>query len=120
MNDHITAQNEIENVQKSNSNLFLAVVFIMIGGGLLISNLTSFTFKNWWALFLLIPAGGFMMNAWRDVQENGRLTRRSTGAIIPGIILLTMVAIFLFDLSWTIFWPIILIAVGFSILVGRD
>jgi hypothetical protein len=58
---------------------------------------------------------------WGDYQENGRLTHKSGGAIIPAIIILAMVAIFLFDLSWSIFWPVSLVAAGLGMLLnGRS
>jgi hypothetical protein len=58
------------------------------------------------------------MNVWHDYQENGRLSRKSSGSIIPGVIILAMMAIFLFNLSWAVFWPVSIIAVGLSILLG--
>ena len=72
MNDPISERNEAELIRRPNNNLFLAVVFILVGGALLVSNLTDFSLNNWWALFMLIPAGAILTNAWRDYQEIGR------------------------------------------------
>ena len=119
MNDNISDLKETEKSNEANdNNKIFAVVLIVVGAALVISNLTGYSFENWWALFMLIPAGFIFMTVWRDYQENGRLSRKSSGAIIPGIIILTMVAIFLFNLSWAIFWPVSIIAVGLSILLG--
>jgi surface polysaccharide O-acyltransferase-like enzyme len=118
MNDNISELKETEQAHESSNNRFFAIVLILVGTVLIINNLTDYSFENWWALFMLIPVGFIFTNIWRDYQENGRLTRQSSGAIIPGVVMLAMIAIFLFNLSWTIFWPVAIIAVGLSILLG--
>lgn len=119
MNDNFSELKESEkSYAGQDNNKVFAVVLILVGVAVMVGNLTDYSLENWWALFLLIPAGAIFMNMWRDYQVNGRLTRRSSGAIIPGVIMLAMVAIFLFNLSWVIFWPVAIIAVGLSILMG--
>jgi len=118
MNDDFNELKETAKEPNTNKNLILAIVLVVVGSGLLIGNLTGYAFKNWWALFMLIPAGSMLMGMWYDYQENGRFTRKSSGMLASSIILLTMIAIFLFDLSWVIFWPISLIAAGLGILIG--
>ena len=130
MNDNISELKEAEKtyedktyptLSKGNNNVVVAGVMILVGAVLLIGNITGNTFENWWALFMLIPVGFMFMAIQCDYQENGRLTRKSSGAIIPAVILLAMVAIFLFDLSWSIFWPVSLVAVGMGMLLnGRS
>lgn len=119
MNDNISNLKETEKSSEANdNNKIFAIVLILVGVAVMVGNLTDYSFENWWALFMLIPVGAILMNVWRDYKENGRLSRKSSGAIIPGVIILTMVAIFLFNLSWAIFWPVSIIAVGLSILLG--
>ncbi|MCP4428111.1 MAG: hypothetical protein GY803_26795 [Chloroflexi bacterium] len=119
MNDNLSELKETEQNHESNSKIF-AVVIILVGVAVLVNNLTDYSFHNWWALFMLIPVGAILLNMWRDYEDNGRLTRKSAGSIIPAIIMLTMVAIFLFNLSWSAFWPVALIAVGLSVLLGSE
>ncbi len=120
MNDNISELKETEKYSEANeNNTVFAVVLILVGVAVMVSNLTDYSFENWWALFMLIPAGAILMNVWHDYKENGRLSRKSSSAIIPGVIILTMVAIFLFNLSWAIFWPVTIIAIGLSILLGN-
>lgn len=104
-----------------NPNVIMAVVLIVVGIGLVISNLTGFSFNNWWALFLFIPAGGMLVNVWQDYQANGRLTGRSTGPLIAGLAMLLMIAIFLLNLSWSALWPVAFIFGGIALLLsGRS
>jgi len=102
-----------------NSNTFVAIIFIIVGAGLIMSNITGFAFKNWWALFMLVPVSMFAQNIYRDYQANGRITSRSTGSIIVVISILAGAAVFLFEaVTWGMIWPIGLIIAGLSMYLG--
>jgi len=109
---------ETVQIKEDNGRLAVAAVMILVGLALTVGILTGYTITNWWALFILIPVGTMLMELWQDYQKNGRLTKKTSGLIIPIIILLVIVSIFLFNLSWSIIWPISFIAVGLSILLG--
>lgn len=100
------------------SNWIMALVMIVVGIGLLASNFTEFSLNNWWALFLLIPAITMLRNVWVDYQAHGRLTSRSTGALIGGLTVLAAMAVFLFNLSWSGLWPLGFIFGGISVLLS--
>lgn len=100
------------------SNWIMALVLIVVGTGLLLSNFTAFSLHNWWALFLLIPAITMLRHVWAEYQRHGRLTSRSTGALIGGLTVLAAMAVFLFNLSWSRLWPIGFIFGGISILLS--
>lgn len=119
MNDNISELKDNEkNTTAHDNNRVFAAVYILVGTALVVSNLTDYSIKNWWALFMLIPAGFMFMTVWRDYQENGRITRKSSGVIIPGALMLVVIAIFLFNLSWAIIWPAAIVAMGLSMLLG--
>ena len=105
--------------EENNGNLAFAAVLILVGIALIVGMVTGYTFNNWWALFMLIPVGTMSLEIWQDYQTNGRLSKKTGNLIIPIIILLVIVAIFLFNLSWSIIWPASFIAVGLSILLGK-
>ena len=120
MNDNISDLKEIEKHNRNDdATKIFAVVLILVGIAVLVNTFTDYSLENWWALFMLLPAGYIFMTAWRDYNKNGRLSHKNSGSIIPGLVMLAMVAIFLFNLSWTIFWPVTIIAIGASILLGN-
>ena len=96
-----------------------ALVLIVIGGGLLISNFLGIPFDNWWALFFLAPVIVLYYQVWRDYKGNGRLTNRGVGPLIGSLVLSLMVANFLFGLDWGQLWPVVFIFGGIGALLGR-
>lgn len=107
---------EVKN--EKGSTWIIAVVMMLVGGGLLVSNFTGISFENWWALFLFIPAGFMLQNVWADYKSNGRITSRSTGPLIAGLAILVMIVVFLFDLSWSGLWPLAFIFGGIAVLLS--
>ena len=103
-----------------NSSSFMAIIFIIAGAVLIVSNISGFAFKNWWVLFMLIPVGMFAQNIYRDYQANGRLTQQSTGSIIVILAILISAAVFLFEaISWSMVWPIGLVIAGISMFLSN-
>lgn len=95
---------------------------ILIGLGLvfLINNFFDVDFlNNWWALFILIPAVANLNKAWQRYREAGRWTESAIGALTGGVLIGFVALIFLFELNWSIFWPVLLIILGASILLRR-
>jgi len=105
--------------RRSHSSAWIGgLVLIAIGVILLLQNLNLFVEPfNWWALFILIPAVAAFAEAWRHYQEAGRLTRKATGSLIGGLLLLSIAVVFLFNLDWGLFWPLILIVIGIGALL---
>lgn len=97
--------------------MVVGLIFLMIGGGLLLANFTSFSFHNWWALFILIPAFSSLGYAYQMYHENGRLGEKGSGALIGGMIMLAVALIFLLGLNWGVVWPVFLIIIGAGILL---
>lgn len=114
---------ELKGAEKSsgqNNSVVMAVIFIVVGVGLIVSNITGFRFDNWWVLFMLIPVGFFAQNIYRDYQANGRLTQQSTGSIIVTLAILVTAATFLFEaISWGMIWPIGFIIAGIAMFLGN-
>ena len=94
------------------------VVLILLGIIFIVRNIAGLALGNWWALFILIPAVGSLMTAFRMYERNGRrFTSASRGPLVGGLVLLAVTAVFLFHLDWAKVWPLILILVGLGLLL---
>lgn len=93
-------------------------ILIVIGVFMLLQNLTGLHWGNWWALFILIPAGGSLASAWRLYQVHGTIDAAVRGPLVGGVILFFVFAMFFFGFNWSLFWPVLLILAGIGALVG--
>jgi hypothetical protein len=95
------------------------LILIVLGVAFLLQNTTNFTIplKNWWALFILIPAIGALDTALRMYRSAGnQLTAPARGSLLVGLVLTFVTAAFLFGLSWSYFGPILIILAGIGLL----
>jgi hypothetical protein len=95
-----------------------AVILIGIGVVFLLRNMGFWFPENWWALFLLIPAGGSLAAAWRVYQRDGAVTGPVMGSLFAAAILIALMLVFLLnvDINWNLLWPVALILLGLSLL----
>jgi hypothetical protein len=103
---------------RQSGNITGGLILIGIGVFFLLSQLTGFYLHNWWALFILIPAFHNLNEAWQGYQANGRLQGHTSRSLMGGIFLSMIAAFFLLNLSWNLFWPIVLILVGVGALLN--
>ena len=104
MNENMSElkEQEKQTVVRSANHWVMGAVFILVGGVLLLRNVTGFAFENWWVLFWLIPLGGFVSAIWGQYRANGRL---NSGLIIGAAFMVLMMAVFLFNLDFsTVAW----------------
>lgn len=73
---------------------------------------------NWWALFIYLAAAGSFVNAWRSRRDSGRFGTAATTSLVWGLVLTVVATILFLDLSWDVWWPGILVAVGLGIVTG--
>ena len=92
--------------------ILLGVAFLLRTSGNL-----NFPLNNWWALFILIPAIGAFDTAIRMYRNSdNQLTAPAAGSVLVGLVLTFITVLFLFNLSWSLFGPILLILAGIGIL----
>lgn len=106
---------------RGSSTLIAGTILVVLGAVLLLENMGGFNMpiRNWWSLFILIPAIGAFERALRIYRENNNLwTAAARSALLGGLVLLLIVGIFLFDLNWTLFGPLLIILAGIGILVN--
>lgn len=97
------------------------IILILLGGAFLLRNtgLFNIPFVNWWALFILIPAIGSLDSAVRIYHHAGnQLTSAARGSLLVGLVLTFVTIMFLFNISWTFFGPLLIILVGIGIIVN--
>jgi hypothetical protein len=93
--------------------IFLGLVFLFNNLGLV--RLPG----NWWAMFIMLPSFASWYGAWHQYSSNGgHFTRSAIGALTWGSLPFLIGLIFLFNLNWGLFWPLILIFAGVSALIN--
>src|SRR6266550_1869361 len=92
---------------------------VLIGLGLifLAQEYFGYQLRNWWALFILIPAFFTLERGYASVTA-GRSTE-AVGQIIGALVLVALTLIFLLDLPFGQLWPIFLIIAGIGLLCSR-
>jgi hypothetical protein len=93
------------------------IVLVLLGLMLLLDNVGIPFLANWWALFILVPAFWCYAGAWDSYQINKRLTRRAAVAMIIGLLLTALALVFLFNVAFSVYWPVLLIAGGVGLLL---
>jgi cation transport ATPase len=94
------------------------IVLILLGLVFLLQNIGGFSLQNWWAVFILIPALGSFASAWNTYQNSGGFTAAVRGPLVGGLFLTAIALIFLFNISFGIYWPVLLIIGGLLILAS--
>ena len=94
------------------------IILIVLGLVFLVNNLTGVELRNWWALFILIPAFSAFGNAYETYRRTGTLNNSARSSLFGGTLLTCVAAVFLFNLSWSIFGPVVLILLGGTMLVN--
>lgn len=121
MSDNLDQLKEKEqNNNTWNNGTVMAIIFIVVGVGLIASNIVGFEFDNWWVLFMFIPVAMFIRNIYMDYQANGRITQQSTGFIIVTLAILASAVVFLAEaITWGMIWPIGLVIAGIAMFLGN-
>lgn len=112
--------------RKQSSNLWLGLIFIFGGIALILNQLDLLPIElNWWALFIMLPAGGFLSGAYKRYRENENLF--SMDVAYTALIGLFMTALSFsllvgdaWDINWSLLWPLILIVIGLGMIFSRS
>ena len=97
----------------------LGLVLVGVGLFFLLGNVLPFEFlSNWWALFILIPAGFNLNRAWQIYRREGHMTSKARGSLIGGLLIGAVGIILLFGLDWGKIWPVFIIIIGIGALIN--
>jgi hypothetical protein len=96
-------------------NAWFPLILILAGLIILVQNLhlANFTF-NWWALFIFLPVLGSLSAAWDALRDNGSFSAKVGGSLGSAVVIGTVATLLLFGMNWGVYWPLIVMAVGFS------
>ena len=97
----------------------VGVILILLGTAFLLerAGLIAFT-GNWWAVFIYLAALASFANVWRAYRARGSFGPQAGGSLTWGLALTVVASIFMFDLSWDMWWPAVVIAVGVGMLLS--
>jgi hypothetical protein len=73
---------------------------------------------NWWAIFIYLAAFASFANAWRAYRGTNAFGQAAGASLTWGLVLTVVASIFMFNLLWDTWWPMILIAVGVGIVAS--
>jgi peptidoglycan/LPS O-acetylase OafA/YrhL len=97
----------------------LGIILILLAGIVFLQTQHIYIINNWWALFILLPAFGSIAAAWGISRAaGGQFPARARGSLIVGVLLLLVTAMFLFNLNWVIWGPVLLALTGISLIVN--
>ena len=99
-------------------SLLPGVILIVLGAVFLADSYFGYTLRNWWALFILIPAFASFAAGYEALREGDR--DHATGAVIAGMGFTLLAGVFLLDLDVGKLWPVALIVIGVGMLVSRS
>jgi len=104
---------------KEATSWIVGIVLILLGIAFLLENAGYVVLTgNWWAVFIYVAAIASFANAWRSYHATGQFGATATGSLTWGLVFTAVATIFVFNLVWDVWWPVILVAVGSGIVVG--
>jgi len=109
----------IVNKPKRSGSVWWPLILILVGVILLIQNLhlANISF-HWWALFIFIPVFSSLNSAWKEFHLNQRFNTSVRSNFGSAVLIGTLGVILMFGMDWSRFWPLMVIAAGFSIFMG--
>jgi hypothetical protein len=93
------------------------MALIAVGLVLLAQNYLGYTLRNWWAVFILIPAFRSFSGAADSLRRGDN--DEAFGEIVAGLGFSALTAAFLFDLDIGRLWPVAVIIIGIGLLLSR-
>ena len=107
-----------------NMAAWLGLGAMYLGAGFLLENLGIISFRDlaapyrWWALAILIPALGALVNGLIQTIHKGPLHGSAISLLVFALIAAAVGVIAFLGLSWNILGPVLLILVGLAFLLG--
>ena len=106
--------------RRTSNSFFWGFILVTLGLIFLLQNIGVLgRHVNWWAIFIFIPAFGSFAGAWAALQHSdGRFNTAVRSALGSGLIITTVAVMFLFGMDWGLWWPLMLIMPGLSLILN--
>jgi len=104
--------------RRAGNRLFFGMILVVIGLVFLLQQISGFSLKNWWALFLLIPVFGSLSSAFFAYRSSGRFNEGVRAGLGGALIVFVLAMIFLLDLDWARWWPLMILAPGVTVFLN--
>lgn len=111
--------------EKRSSGLWIGLILIFGGIAVLFNQFELLPFElNWWALFILLPAFGFLKGAYNRYrsQAEGFSMDIAFTALLGFFLVALSISLLVgaaWNINWGLLWPVILILVGLGLIFGR-
>lgn len=120
-------KHENKDNSKQSSNLWIGLIFIFGGIAVLLNQLGLSPFElNWWALFIMLPAAGFLSEpTYNRFRLHGNLFSMDVAfSALIGLFLTALSFSLLvgaaWNINWNLLWPVIIILIGLGMIFGRS
>lgn len=93
------------------------MLLVLLGLLLVCLNVLKYRVENWWAIFVALPA--LLLFAVGQVlprSDNGRYSAITRFFFASGFIVAVVAGMFLFNLNWGIWWPLMIVTPGVALL----
>jgi hypothetical protein len=106
-------------MQRRRGGIWWGLVLVAIGAIFLLQNIGALSQHfNWWAIFILVPALSALSGAWFAFDHSKRFDAGVRSALGGGLIILTVALMFMFNMDWGLWWPLMLIVPGLTIFMN--
>lgn len=102
--------------RRGSRRVFFGLILVLVGVLFLLQQIAGLDLRNWWALFILIPAFGSFSTAFFAYQSSGRVNEGVRAGVGGGIIVLAVAIMFLLGLDWIIWWPLMILVPALTVL----
>ena len=108
------------------SSIWIGLIFIFGGIAVLLNQFDLLSFElNWWALFIMMPAFGFLNGAYNRYRSHGNAFSMDVAFTALMGFFLTALSISLllgavWNINWSLFWPVILVLIGLGMIFSRS
>jgi hypothetical protein len=104
---------------KSSQAVFWGLALIAVGVVVILQQMgfIGAGFK-WWAIFILVPGFASLSGALSMFIRRRRVSGAVRSMLGSGVIITTVGFLFLLNLSWGVYWPLMLVVFGFSIFLN--